>query len=172
VVLRAFHGTDIGRRITRSFESDAEARTEFSRILSTVGLNWDRGPHYVAGQCGNGEYRSGFDDLDGAESSDDIISLDARFHETLYAPARRERTLSMIATLRLNFERYFRFAWEGASHLKRAQREHRQILKCCRERSGEKACTLLSKHILGAGTPLLRRLKELETTAGSNSVAR
>ena len=111
--------------------------------------------------------------LDRAESTDDIISLDARFHETLYAPARRERTLSIIATLRLNFERYFRFAWEGASHLAQAQREHRAILKCCRNRTAEKACVLLKKHILGTGTPLLQRLKELEkAAAGSGALAR
>jgi DNA-binding GntR family transcriptional regulator len=112
------------------------------------------------------------DQLDRAESTDDIISLDARFHETLYAPARRERTLSIIATLRLNFERYFRFAWEGASHLAQTQREHRAILKCCRNRTAEKACVLLKKHILGTGTPLLQRLKELEAAAGSGALAR
>jgi DNA-binding GntR family transcriptional regulator len=58
------------------------------------------------------------DELDRAQSADDIISLDGRFDETLYAPARRERTLSIIATLRFRFERYFRFAWEEeTSHL-------------------------------------------------------
>jgi DNA-binding GntR family transcriptional regulator len=112
------------------------------------------------------------DDLDRAQSTDDIILLDAKFHETLYAPARRERTLSMIATLRFNFERYFRFAWEGTSHLGHAQREHREILKCCRGRTGEKACVLLRKHILGTGTPLLERLKQLQAASGSGALAR
>jgi DNA-binding GntR family transcriptional regulator len=52
-------------------------------------------------------------DLDRAKSTDRIISLNARFHETLYAPSRKERTLSMISTLRLNFERYLRFTLGG-----------------------------------------------------------
>jgi DNA-binding GntR family transcriptional regulator len=107
------------------------------------------------------------DELDKADSADDIISLDTKFHQTLYAPARREQTLSMIKTLRFNFERYFRFAWEGASHLGHAQGEHREILKCCRDRTAEKACVVLRKHILGTGTPLLERLKELETESRS-----
>lgn len=38
--VRGFHGPGGGGRITRSFQSDAEARAEFERILSTVGLNW------------------------------------------------------------------------------------------------------------------------------------
>jgi DNA-binding GntR family transcriptional regulator len=148
---------------------EVEEMTQLRSLLEAQALKWAI-PEMKQADLKTAERI--LDELDGAESSDDIISLDARFHETLYAPARRERTLSMIATLRLNFERYFRFAWERALHLKQAQREHRQILKCCRERSGEKACTLLSKHILGAGTALLRRLKELETTTGSNSLAR
>jgi DNA-binding GntR family transcriptional regulator len=148
---------------------EVEEMTQLRSLLEAQALKWAI-PEMKEADLKTAERI--LDELDGAESSDDIISLDARFHETLYAPARRERTLSMIATLRLNFERYFRFAWERASHLKQAQREHRQILKCCRERSGEKACTLLSKHILGTGTALLRRLKELETTTGSNSLAR
>jgi DNA-binding GntR family transcriptional regulator len=113
------------------------------------------------------------DDLDKAESADDIISLDGRFHETLYAPARRERTLSIIATLRFKFERYFRFAWEEeTSHLARSQRDHRQILQSCRERNSEKACVALRKHILGTAAPLLQRLKQFESAAGSGALTR
>jgi hypothetical protein len=38
--VRGFHGGGTGRSITRSFQSDAQARAEFDRILSAVGLNW------------------------------------------------------------------------------------------------------------------------------------
>jgi len=120
--------------------------------------------------CGAGRVAAG---LALSLSADDIISLDGRFHGTLYAPARRERTLSIIVTLRFKFERYFRFAWEEeTSHLERSQRDHREILKCCRSRNTEKAGALLRKHILGSGTPLLRRLKELDTGADSGAPAR
>jgi len=77
--------------------------------------------------CGAGRVAAG---LALSLSADDIISLDGRFYGTLYAPARRERTLSIIVTLRFKFERYFRFAWEEeTSHLERSQRDHREILK-------------------------------------------
>jgi hypothetical protein len=38
--VRGFHGPGSSGRVTRSFQSDAEARAEFGRILSAVGLSW------------------------------------------------------------------------------------------------------------------------------------
>lgn len=101
------------------------------------------------------------DKLDRARTIDDIIALNARFHEILYAPARRERTSTIITTLRFNFERYLRFTWQDKSHLARSQREHRDILKLCRARETEKACALLKTHILGTGAVLAERLQTL-----------
>src|SRR4051794_31534138 len=56
-------------------------------------------------------------ELDKAKSTDRIIALNARFHETLYSLARKDRTLAMVANLRLNFERYLRFTWQETHHL-------------------------------------------------------
>ncbi len=38
--VRGFHGPASAGRIKRSFQSDGEARAEFERILSAVGLTW------------------------------------------------------------------------------------------------------------------------------------
>lgn len=97
--------------------------------------------------------------LDKAKSTDRIISLNAQFHETLYTPARKERTLSMIATLRLNFERYLRFTWEETHYLDQSQKEHREILDLCMARDSEGACALLKRHIQGTGALMVERLK-------------
>jgi len=144
---------------------EAEEMTRLRSLLEAQALEW------AIPEMNEADLKAAeqiLDELDGAGTADEIIALDGRFHETLYAPSRRERTLSIIATLRFKFERYFRFAWaEETSHLARSQRDHRQILKCCRSRTTAKACDLLSKHILGTGTPLLRRLKELDA-GGSN----
>jgi DNA-binding GntR family transcriptional regulator len=147
---------------------EAEEMTQLRSLLEVQALEWAI-PEMKQSDLETAELI--LDELDRAESTDDTIALNARFHETLYAPARRERTLSIIATLRFHFERYFRFTWEGTSHLARSQREHREILKCCRDRAVEKACVLLRKHILGTGTLLARRLKQLEPVAGSTSAA-
>jgi len=139
---------------------EVEEMTQLRSLIEAQALAWAI-PEMKESDLKTAEHI--LDELDKAGSVDDVISLDTKFHQTLYAPARRERTLSMIDALRFNFERYFRFAWEGASYLGHAQREHRVILKCCRDRTAEKACVVLRKHILGTGTPVLERLKEWET---------
>jgi DNA-binding GntR family transcriptional regulator len=98
-------------------------------------------------------------DLDKAKSTDRIIALNAQFHETLYAPSRKERTLALIKTLRLNFERYLRFTWEETYHLKQSQEEHREILELCKKRDAASACSLLQRHIGATGTLLVQRLE-------------
>lgn len=98
-------------------------------------------------------------DLDKAKSTDRIISLNARFHEALYAPARKNRTLAMIGTLRLNFERYLRFTWEETHHLDQSQKEHREILEHCVTRDVDAACALLRRHIEATGSLLVQRLQ-------------
>jgi DNA-binding GntR family transcriptional regulator len=154
---------------TLSFR-EAEEMTKLRSLLEAQALEWAI-PEMKESDLKAAEQI--LDELDMAKLADDIILLDGRFHETLYAPARRERTLSIIATLRFKFERYFRFAWEEeTSHVERSQRDHREILKCCKNRNTEKACIALCNHILGTGTPLLQRLKELEAASGSSAVAR
>jgi len=159
-----------GVRVAALSFREAEEMTKLRSLIEAQALEW------AVPEMKESDFKAAeriLDELDRAESADDIISLDGRFHGILYAPARRERTLSIIVTLRFKFERYFRFAWEEeTSHLTRSQRDHREILKCCRSRNTEKAGALLRKHILGSGTPLLRRLKELDTGADSGAPAR
>ncbi len=98
-------------------------------------------------------------ELDKARSTDRIIALNARFHAALYAPAQKERTSSIISTLRLSFERYLRFAWEETRHLEQSQREHWRILELCRKRDGEGACALLRRHVAATGALLVQSLQ-------------
>jgi DNA-binding GntR family transcriptional regulator len=102
-------------------------------------------------------------ELDKAKSTDRIIALNARFHEALYAPARKDRTLAMIANLRLNFERYLRFTWQETHHLDQSQKEHRQILDLCVAGDAERACALLTQHILATGRILVERLQSRQS---------
>lgn len=147
---------------------EADELTRLRSLLEAQALKWSI-PEITEADLSAADQI--LDQLDVAESTDDIILLNARFHETLYAPAGRDRTLSIIATLRSNFERYFRFTWEGTSHLPRSQREHREILKCCRDRAADEACNLLEAHILGTGLLLAQRLKVLEGEANSSALS-
>lgn len=98
-------------------------------------------------------------ELDHVRSVDQTILLNARFHHTLYAPAARPRTLAMVETLRLSFERYLRFTWEATDHLDRSQQEHWQLLDLCRKGAVEPACALLREHILATGAKLIESLR-------------
>ena len=89
-----------------------------------------------------------------------MISLNASFHRILYAPAERQRTVGLIETLRVNFERYLRLTWQETGHLEQSQREHRAILLACRERDRRKAATLLRKHIRETGRLLVERIEQ------------
>jgi DNA-binding GntR family transcriptional regulator len=98
-------------------------------------------------------------ELDKAKSTDRIIALNARFHEALYAPAGKGRTLAMVANLRMNFERYLRFTWNETHHLGQSQKEHRRLLDLCVAGDVEGACALLKQHILTTGSVLVQRLQ-------------
>lgn len=100
------------------------------------------------------------DELDTAKTVDDTVALNATFHRLLYASADRHRTLAMIETLRLSFERYLRLTWQETSHLDQSQREHREILAACRQHDRRKAAALLRQHIRGTGQLLVERFGE------------
>ena len=100
------------------------------------------------------------DDLDASDTVDAKILLNAQFHTGLYAPAGRERTLDMIGSLRMNFERYLRYTWEETHHLQQSQAEHRQILNLCELRDVERACDALRKHVLATGDLLTESLRD------------
>lgn len=96
--------------------------------------------------------------LDRARGGNNVIDLNAKFHRALYAPCNRERTLAMIDTLRLGFERYLRFTWEKTSHREQSQREHWELLKLCRAHKVQTACELLQEHISSTGRVLVECL--------------
>jgi DNA-binding GntR family transcriptional regulator len=140
---------------------EAAEMTELRSVIEAKALAWAI-PRMSEADLAEAQRVLG--ELDKAKSTDRIISLNARFHETLYAPSRKERTLSMISTLRLNFERYLRFTWEETHYLEQSQREHREILRLCRNREVAGACSLLQSHIAGTGALLIQRLEQLRST--------
>lgn len=109
-------------------------------------------------------------ELDKARTVDRIIALNARFHETLYGAARQARTLAMIATIRLNFERYLRFAWEETEHLRQSQQEHKDLVALCVAGNSEAATGLLRQHILSTGTLLVERLRQITPQTASRDL--
>jgi DNA-binding GntR family transcriptional regulator len=103
--------------------------------------------------------RAVLDQLEAARTADEVIRLNALFHDILYSPSKRERTLALVAMLRLSFDRYFHFVCDESGQIPRSHKDHRQLLKLCEARDLEAASTLLRQHILRSAETLNKRLK-------------
>jgi len=105
--------------------------------------------------------------LETAASPDDVILWNARFHDALYDACARPRTLALIATLRMSFDRYFRVMLSESGHPSRSQQEHRDLLRLCRSGDVPRACALLRAHLVGTGKGLALQWKRRELNARS-----
>jgi DNA-binding GntR family transcriptional regulator len=102
--------------------------------------------------------------------------LNWEFHKALYQPAKKPRLLDSIENLHLLFARHLRMRVEiiapallpsansdaGArdtAEWANVLREHRDILQACEARDARLACSILTRHITGHGTELVRRLR-------------
>ncbi len=144
-----------GVSVTLLDAADAWEMTQLRALIEAQALEWAI-PNQTDDELGAAERL--LKELDSARSTDDIIVLNAQFHRALYLPARRERTLALIDSLRLNFERYLRFAWDKTSHRGQSQKEHRELVSLCRDKNVAKARAVLSRHILATGELLVKAL--------------
>jgi len=82
-------------------------------------------------------------------------ALNWQFHSTLYAPADREMTMSIVNNLHQHSDRYLRMQLALTHGESRARHEHRAIAAAAKKRDAAKASALLRDHILGAGRALV-----------------
>lgn len=73
--------------------------------------------------------------------------LNADFHMALYARATQPRTLSIVAGLLQTSDRYTRLQLQRASSIQRAQAEHNELIRLCRNGAMKAARHLLVDHI-------------------------
>ena len=86
--------------------------------------------------------------------------LNWQFHSILYSRANRPRALSIIHNVNNSGERYTRLQLYLTHDVDRANEEHRQLLKLCRQRDVSAACKLLRLHIQAAGQSLKQALQK------------
>jgi DNA-binding GntR family transcriptional regulator len=155
-----------GVSVARLSAAEAWEITELRSLLEVQALGWAL-PNHTTGSLDAAD--AVLARLDALGTVDQVISLNASFHRILYAPAERERTLGLVETLRVNFERYLRLTWHETGHLEQSQREHRAILLACRERNRGKAATLLRKHIRETGRLLVERIERFHEKRSPNA---
>ena len=87
-------------------------------------------------------------------------ALNWQFHSTLYAPADRAFTMSIVSKLHQHSDRYLRMQLALTHGETRARHEHRAIAAAARKGDAGKASRLLRDHILGAGRALVAFLEQ------------
>ena len=93
-------------------------------------------------------------------------ALNWQFHSTLYAPADRGLTMSIVHKLHQHSDRYLRMQLALTHGETRARHEHRAIAVAARRGDAAKAQRLLREHILGAGRALVSFLERERAQRG------
>jgi DNA-binding GntR family transcriptional regulator len=79
------------------------------------------------------------------------VQRNREFHEALYAPAQRPHLMALIDSLHSRGERYLRLKLDMPRHKRRSDEEHERLYRACRGGELERACEILSAHLLETG---------------------
>lgn len=85
-------------------------------------------------------------------------TLNAELHAALYARANLPRTTSIVAGLLQTSDRYTRVQLSNPAAMKRAEKEHAELIRFCRKQDVKSACALLERHIEAVRKDLLQIL--------------
>jgi DNA-binding GntR family transcriptional regulator len=96
--------------------------------------------------------------------------LNWQFHASLYAPAERPITMSIVQRLHQQSDRYSRMQLALTHGETRANDEHRAIAAAARARDTKRACQLVRDHIAGAGRSLVAFLRERRDADATTNV--
>jgi DNA-binding GntR family transcriptional regulator len=91
--------------------------------------------------------------------------LNWAFHCSLYTPADRLQTLSLVESINVQTDRYIRLHLLLTRALGAAEHEHREILRLCSLRDVDTAVAYLKKHILSTSSELLVALRSSRDVA-------
>lgn len=89
--------------------------------------------------------------------------LNARLHGAMYARAPLPRTLLTVTGLLQTSDRYTRLQLSSVAAMKRAMREHVELISLSKARQTAAACRLLTRHIEVVRKGLLQIVKKRET---------
>lgn len=86
-------------------------------------------------------------------------TLNAELHTALYSRAPLPQTSAIVAGLLQKSDRYTRVQLSTPAAMKRAEREHAELVALCKKRKTAAACDLLAQHIQTVRADLLKLLK-------------
>jgi DNA-binding GntR family transcriptional regulator len=151
-----------GVSVTALTPEDASELAELRSLLEVQALQWSID---ALNEQQLSEAALILSNLDAAQEANQVLDLNAAFHDKLYEAAGRPRCLGLIVTLRRNFDRYFRFIADEPINLLQSTSEHQQLLKLCEERDIAEASRFLRAHILETGEVVCRCLRKLNVAS-------
>jgi DNA-binding GntR family transcriptional regulator len=86
-------------------------------------------------------------------------ALNWEFHRSLYTPAGRIQTMTVIQNINVQTDRYIRLHLLLTDSFTDAEHQHQEILRFCMEGDVKRAVPYLRKHILDVGKNLLGAIK-------------
>lgn len=96
--------------------------------------------------------------LEASYGRQDVASwgrLNWAFHHSLYVPAGRVQTLSVVQSINMQTDRYVRMHLSLTGAVSTARHEHRELLRLCSAHEAKKAVAFLREHIAHTGRELL-----------------
>ena len=83
------------------------------------------------------------------------------FHQSLYEPSKRARTLSIMNGIHTHCDRYLRLQIKLSSDYERAEEEHHELLSLCSSGQKGAARKCLRAHINTTGAELINAIKTM-----------
>jgi DNA-binding GntR family transcriptional regulator len=105
-------------------------------------------------------------ELDAEDDPNQWLATDAAFHQVLYAPSGRTKTLEMIAVLRASVTRLYRAHLSPHSRRKGWRDEHHALLKAVAAQQADKALAALTRHLRATQAVALAALQRAGDSAG------
>ncbi|MGE0752470.1 MAG: GntR family transcriptional regulator [Variibacter sp.] len=93
--------------------------------------------------------------------------LNTAFHAALYKHAGQPRTAGIVAALLQNCDRYTRLQLSYTKGRRRAQTEHAELVRLCRQGDIEGAAALLKTHVENVGDSLATFIEKRVGTTGA-----
>jgi DNA-binding GntR family transcriptional regulator len=99
-------------------------------------------------------------EMEGTSDPEAWLTLNTRFHERLYSPAKADLTVDLAQKLTARIQRYLQPARGGsAGRNAQANTEHRQIVEAVAAGQVDRACTLLEGHVSATRAHVLTLLQ-------------
>ncbi len=109
-------------------------------------------------------------ELEQTEDTHQWADGDREFHDFLYAPCGRPRTIKIIQMLREAVQRFYLAEMRHSDHSQGWKKEHRLILKAIDRSDVDAACAALRTHLRETERVVRFRLGELKTTEKPGNV--